>query len=301
MNSSYLIQYFLSDLLFQSDTVWFNRPTPPKEIVDHLESIELNKTNSWYHRLIHCTEYVSKKLGSDYSIALTDLGGILDILSSFLGPKELILTMKRKPSIIDECRAIILEKTMFVYEKLQSIIEKYSNGSNSWIPIWCPKRYYPVQCDFSAMLSPKYFNRFALPDIKAQAESLDYCIYLMDGPGQIPHLDSLLAEPSITCIQWVPGAGEKPADDGKWMPIYKKIQGADKNLIIDNPLEVSQSATQLYKKLDPNGLFMFVVYLSEIQAKFFLPDFLEGNYGEGVFKKFKRQYKKELRNKQKST
>ncbi|MEJ2251388.1 MAG: hypothetical protein P8Y70_12335 [Candidatus Lokiarchaeota archaeon] len=152
--------------------------------------------------------------------------------------------MKRNPSIIEGCRSIILEKTLKVYDKLQTIIEKYSDGCNSCIPLWCHKRYYPIQYDFAAMLSPKYFERFTLPDIKTQLESLDYSIYHMDGPRQIPHLDSILSISSLIGIQWVPGAGAEPADNERWMSFYKKIQESGKNLIVDNPLEVLQSASK---------------------------------------------------------
>ncbi|MEJ2251389.1 MAG: hypothetical protein P8Y70_12330 [Candidatus Lokiarchaeota archaeon] len=37
---------------------------------------------------------------------------------------------------------------------------------------------------------------------------------------------------------------------------------------------------------------MILAFLSEIQARYFLPDFLDGNYGEGDFKKFRRQVRK---------
>ncbi|MBD3197316.1 MAG: hypothetical protein GF317_19835 [Candidatus Lokiarchaeota archaeon] len=291
-----LASVFGANMTFKSETVWFNRQTPVDEIVPYLESIKLNGNNKWYNRLLKVTEYAAKRAGNNYSISVTDLGGVLDILSSFLGPTNIILTMKRNPSIIDKCRSIILEKLLKVYNELQSIIEKYQDGCNCWLPVWCPKRWYPIQSDFSAMLSPKFFKRFALPDIIEQAESLDYAIYHLDGPGQIVHLDDLLKEPSITGIQWVPGAGEEPAESEKWFPLYKKIQNAGKNIIADNPLDAEGCVTQLYKKFDPKGLFMILVYLSDIQAKYYLPDFLGGNYGEGEYRQFKREYRKRIKN-----
>ena len=89
---------------------------------------------------------------------------------------------------------------MHVYDDLQDLIDKYNLGCNSWLNVWCPKRYYTIQCDFAAMLSPKYFKRFALPDIVAQAEHMPYAIYHLDGPDALHHLDDLLAQPAITGI-----------------------------------------------------------------------------------------------------
>ncbi|MFX0156153.1 MAG: hypothetical protein ACFE9Q_16655 [Candidatus Hodarchaeota archaeon] len=280
---------------FQSNTVWFHKDTSSKEIIALLENVKVNKDNPWYTRLLKVTEFFAKKSRNEYSIALTDLGGVMDILSSFLGPTNLILTMKRRPDIIDACRSIILEKLLKVYNKLQTIIERYVDGCNSWMPIWCPKKWYPIQSDFSAMLSPKYFRRFVLPDIITQAESMDYAVYHLDGPGQIQHLDDLLQEPSITGIQWVPGVGVEPSNNEKWFPLYKRVQAAEKNLIIDNAGETPNIATSLYKSLKPKGLFMNLIFSRKLDVAYYLPTFMGGNGAEGDYKTFKKKYKKDMK------
>ena len=279
---------------FMSRTVWFNRPTPIEEIVPLLESVQLNMNNPWYARLIRTTEFVAKRAGKNYCIAMTDLGGVLDILSSFLGPTNIILTMKRQPSIIDTCRAIILEKLLKVYDDLQAIIERYVDGCSSWLNLWCSKRWYPIQCDFSALLSPKWFKRFVLPDIITQAEHMDYAIYHLDGPDALNHLGNLLAIDSINGIQWVPGAGDELKCNNAWMPVYKKIQDAGKNLVIDF-FELPENLAHFYKELDPRGLLITIIFLDYARAKFFLPKFIGGEGGEGNFRNFKRNYRKQLK------
>jgi len=280
---------------FMSQTVWFNKTTSIKEIVPLLESVQINMNNPWYARLIRITEYAAKRAGMGYSIAMTDLGGILDILSSFLRPENLILAMKRSPNIINTCRAIILEKILKIYDDLQTIIEQYGDGCNSWMNIWCPKRWYPIQCDFSAMLSPKWFKRFALPDIITQAEHLDYAIYHLDGPLALTHLDDILDIPSITGIQWVPGAGTEPKYHEKWIPIYKKIQGAGKNVVMDF-FEDIKFLPHIYKQFDAKSLFASIVSLNKIKLDFYLPTFIGGQGGSGNFKEFKRKIRKQLKN-----
>ena len=266
---------------FQSSTVWFSRPTKIEDITEYLESIKLNQSNEWYSRLLRITEYAAKRAGRNYTIAQSDLGGVLDILSAFLGPTNMILTMKRKPEIIDTCRSIILEKLLHVYDKLQDIIDKYGDGCISWLNVWCGKRSYTIQCDFSAMLNPKWFKRFALPDLVAQAEHLDYAIYHLDGPNALPHLDSLLDETAITGIQWVPGAGSAPMGSEEWISLYKKIQNAGKNLVIDaSPEQVSN----LYKNLDSKGLYVRTFYRTEFIANLYLQKFMGGNEGKLIFK-----------------
>ena len=251
-------------------TVWFSRPTEPQDIINVLESVKLDQNNEWYSRLVKTTEYAAKNAEKKYQISVTDLGGVLDILSSFLGPSNMILTMKRQPNIIDKCREIIFEVLMKVYNRLLEIIAKYCDGCNSWLNLWSRKNYYMIQCDFSAMLNPKWFNRFVLPDIISQTEQLDYSIYHMDGPNQIKYLDEILAIPQLTGIQWVPGLGRSPQGSEEWIPLYEKIQKAGKNVFIDAAPEL---VPHIYKQLDPKGLFVRTFYRSERIANLYLPSF----------------------------
>jgi 5-methyltetrahydrofolate--homocysteine methyltransferase len=218
-----------------------------------------------------------KRAKENYQISITDLGGVLDILSSFLGPTNLLLTMKRKPHIIDTCREIILEKLIKIYDKLYEIIKKDCKGFNAWLNVWCRKSWYPVQCDFIAMLNPKWFKRFALPDIITQIEHMDYAIYHMDGPYQIPFLDDFLLISHLTGIQWVPGAGRQPQGSEEWIPLYKKIQKAGKNVVIDT---LSEKVPHLYRNLEHKGLYVRTLYSSKIIADFYLPPFIGGGDGK---------------------
>ncbi len=284
--------------IYKAGTVWFNRPTPLDEIVDLLESVPINGNNPWYSRLIKISELSAKRGGTDFCVAMTDIGGVLDILSSFLGPEQLIMTMKRQPPLIDTCRAIILEKTMKVYAALQTVIEKYSDGCSSWMNIWCPKRWYPLQCDFSYMLSPKWFERFVLPDLITQAESLDYAIYHLDGPNQLKYLDTLLKIPTIHGIQWVPGAQSAPKCSTDWMPVYKKIQTVGKNVVIDF-FENSKFLPHFYSELDPKGLLITLIAADFAQLQFHLPTIFGGQGGVGNYKEFRRELRKKLREERK--
>ncbi|MHA1319072.1 MAG: hypothetical protein ACTSQ1_04575 [Promethearchaeota archaeon] len=262
---------------FKSGTVWFSLPTKPEDVIEHLESIKLNKNNEWYSRLLRMTETAAKRAGEAYLISMTDIGGVLDILSSFLGPTNIILTMKRKPEVIDTCRAIILEKLLQVYDDLQKIIEQYCDGCTCWLGVWNKKRWYALQSDFCAMLNPKWFKKFVLPDLVEQANCMDYAIYHLDGPNALPHLEYLLKEPSITGIQWVPGAGNASMGSNDWIPLYKKIQEAGKNLVIDSAPE---NVSHLYKSLNPKGLYVRTFYRSEYITNQYLPNFIGSHEGE---------------------
>jgi hypothetical protein len=264
---------------FRKRTVWFDKPTDIKEIVDVLEQAKINQNNEWYNRLIRVTEYAanrSQKSGLNYSVSTTDIGGVLDILSSFLKPTRIILAMKRNPEIIDTCRSIILEKTLKVYDDLVNIQKKYNLGINAWLDVWCPKTWYPMQCDFAYMLSPKYFKRFALPDLIEQAEHMDYSIYHLDGEPQLAHLDDLLEIEALTGIQWVPGTQGGNMSDEKWIPVYNKIQKGGKNIVMS---VAGTEFAEMYRRYEKKGLFVRSHLGSQIMAEFCLPEFMGGMGG----------------------
>ncbi|TXT67461.1 MAG: hypothetical protein BAJALOKI1v1_90033 [Promethearchaeota archaeon] len=278
-----------------AETVWYLKEMAPDEAITLLEETKLDKNNEWYSRFLNIVEYAAKRAEKgNYTIAMIDLGGVLDVLSSLLGPKNIILNMKRNPELIENACTLILEKEKRVFSDLQTIIDKHSLGCNSWLNLWCPKHYYPVQSDFSAMLSPKWFKRFALPYIKEQAEDLDFAVYHLDGENQIAHLNDLLSLDCLDGIQWVPGAGKEITSSMQWMPLYEKIQAAGKKVILTN-FEDSTMIPLFYEKLDPDLLYISRFFLDRFRAEFYLPEFIGGKGGKGNFRKFKRERKKEIK------
>ena len=103
---------------------------------------------------------------------------------------------------------------------------------SAWMGIWCPDTWYPLQCDFCAMLSPQQFEEFVLPDVATQCSRLNHSIYHLDGPGQIAHLDILLEIDDLDGIQWVPGSGNPQCESVRWRPIYEKILEKNKLLVL---------------------------------------------------------------------
>ncbi|MHA1792235.1 MAG: hypothetical protein ACTSVI_06285 [Promethearchaeota archaeon] len=271
-----LAAIFGCEPVFKKGTVWFDHPTAPDNIIDLLENAKINSNNKWYSRIINATKTAAEVANGLFAVGVTDLGGILDVLVSFVGYKNLVLMMKKKPAVIDTCRTIIIEKWHLIYDEVMKILDKMSLGCSTWLNVWCPKHWYPIQCDLSAALSPALFKRFVLPDLIFQSEKLDYCIYHLDGPNQIPYVDDILKIDGLTGIQWVPGILEPRAGHDKWIPLLKKIQKAGKNVIIDPS---PQFITKVYHELEARKLFVSTSFPSRIFADFYLPAFAGGMEG----------------------
>jgi hypothetical protein len=78
------------------------------------------------------------------------------------------------------------------------------------------------------MISEKMFEEFFLPGLIEECEKLDRCIYHLDGPDALKHLDVLLGIKKLSAVQWVCGAGNEGFT--RWTDVYKKIQKAGKGL-----------------------------------------------------------------------
>jgi hypothetical protein len=70
--------------------------------------------------------------------------------------------------------------------------------------------------------------KFALPEIAASCRRLSNPFFHLDGPGELKHLDALLAIPELKGIQWIPGAGQPPLTE--WPDVLRKIRAAGKRI-----------------------------------------------------------------------
>ncbi len=117
--------------------------------------------------------------------------------------------------------------------------------------IWSERPSIDLQSDFSCMISKTMFNTYFLPFLEEQTRMADRTIYHLDGPGAVKHVDALLALDHLDGIQWIPGAGARPAVE--WMPLLQKIQHAGKLVVAYcDPDHVHR----FLQELKPEGLML---------------------------------------------
>ena len=212
------------DVIPEHFTVWFD-----SEIRPPLEELqfEFDSENPWWKRVKDFTQQAIDRWGDQLAIGHTDLGGNLDILSSFRSANQLLMELIDAPEEVDRLVKEITTVWLRCYEELDEIIRKAGRGTCGWAGIWSPRgRTYMTQSDFCYMISPEMFERFVMPDLDAIFESMDHGFYHLDGKGQIAPLDHLLSMKNLAGIQWIPGAGQPSPDD--WLPLLKRIRDAGK-------------------------------------------------------------------------
>lgn len=160
---------------------------------------------------------------------MTDLGSALDVLQTFRGAENLLMDLYDSPDEVLRCVGEIHEIWLTCFDKLTAIIEGEAEGYSHWYAMYHERPGYILQSDFSYMIGPDMFKTFTAPELASLAQHMDKAVYHMDGIGQIPHLDQLLAMDGIRGIQWVPGDGEPCTRN--WDELMDRILSSGKKLI----------------------------------------------------------------------
>jgi 5-methyltetrahydrofolate--homocysteine methyltransferase len=211
----------------------------------------------WQHVLRLQSHFMSDP---EVMFSITDLGGIMDIVASLRTTEELLYDLYDYP---EEVKAFAKQvKTLWfkAFDKQVETIRKTGLPYNNWMNIPSEKPWYPLQCDFCYMLSPKHFEEFVLDDLVDQVNHMERSIYHLDGIGEIPHLDMLLDIPNLTGIQWVAGDGQPALINEAWLDLYKRIKDKKKNLVLMVKSTFTEAdmpqLEKFIKSVDPVGTYI---------------------------------------------
>ena len=215
-----------------SGGVWFH---PVKQVPIHELTFSYDANNKWLLKIKDLMAEATRRWQGEVVVGMPDLGGVLDILSTFLPGEELLIALYDEPEEVVRCCKEIQALWFRYYDELAAITAPTAKGYSNWADTLAPGRNssgYIYQCDFSYMIGPDMFRDFVLETLQA-----DFCrttcnAYHLDGVGEIPHLDMLLACEDLQLIQWVPGAGAP--HESQWGDLYKRILRAGKHVQINN-------------------------------------------------------------------
>ncbi len=258
-----LASYLGCQANFADDTVWFGPP-----ILHNWNSfkIQFNPHNTLWKVTKELTLLASKRGKDKFLVSFADLGGVMDIIASLVGTEKLCLDLLRYPNKVKELRNHIVKVWIECYDELFNIVKKNQKGTLGWLPVLSPGKTYPLQCDFSAMISPEMYEEFVAPEIQTLARHLDNVSYHLDGPDAVKHLDIILDIPEIDAIQWVPGVPSQGTGSAiPWISMLRKIQKRKKSLYIyaSEPGQVER----LISELSPEGLLICTSCDSEEEAR----------------------------------
>jgi hypothetical protein len=206
-----------------SGTCWF---LPQKDEDPKTLKFQYDPDNIWLNRIKSIYKACMERWEGMVQVGMSDLGGNLDIVSTFLPSVKLLFALYDYPEEIKKLNWDAHEMWWRYFNEFNSILQPKNPGYTAWTAIFSEEPYYMLQCDFSYMIGPKMFDEFVKPELAETCKKLTNPFYHLDGPGQLPHLDSLLMIPELKGVQWIPGSGSP--DWRYWPEVYKKIHKAGK-------------------------------------------------------------------------
>ena len=221
-----VVEAFLGARLDNSTgRVWFH---PPRDIPITELSLEYDPHNVWFCRIKDICAAAMARWKGRVLVAMTDVGGNLDILAAFRPGERLLLDLYDHSEEVKRATWEAHRLWHRYFDEINAVLQPVNPGYSDWSGIYCQEPSYMLQCDFSYMISPAMFNEFARPELDATCERLAHSMYHLDGVGQLPHLDSLLGIGRLDGVQWVPGAGKPGCEH--WPEVYRKIRAAGKKI-----------------------------------------------------------------------
>ena len=206
-----------------SGRVWFH---PPEERAIEDIHFEYDPGNIWLQRIKAIYRAGMERWQGSVLMGMTDLGGTMDILSTFRPSEKLLLDLYDSPDEVERLMRECHEMWHRYFDELNAILRPVNPGYSDWSRIYSETPTYMLQCDFSYMIGPKMFGRFVLPELEASCKRLPHAFYHLDGVGQLPHLGSILQIEELDGVQWIHGDG-KP-DSGNWPEVFRTIQQGKK-------------------------------------------------------------------------
>ncbi|MCC7493661.1 MAG: hypothetical protein IT204_15000 [Fimbriimonadaceae bacterium] len=212
--------------------------------------IVLDPQNAWWTRLLEFYRILSATFDGQAALSHLDLHSNLDTLLAMRGGERLCMDLVLEEDAIDRAMADVRTLYEPIYTGVYEAGQMAGTGVTGWVPAYHPVRTNTIQCDFAALIGPAHFKRWALPALAEEAEYLGACIYHLDGPECLVHVDDLCSIPHLRGIQWTTGSRNKPF--GEWMDLLHRIQAKGKALWV--PCD-TESIKYFHRELQHDQVF----------------------------------------------
>lgn len=214
---------------FDRETVWYE---PCIDDRTFSKPVRFDpQMNPWFTKHMELIELGMQSAHGRYLVGIPDLIENLDTLAALRGSEQLLYDLIERPSWVQDRLAEINVAYSTVFERMFACVQD-DDGGNAFaaFSIWGPGKTAKLQCDFSAMLSPKMFHEFAVPYLSDQCRWLDFSLYHLDGTTALQHLDGLLEIEPLKAIEWTPQAGLPGGGSPQWYVLYQRIKAGSKSV-----------------------------------------------------------------------
>jgi hypothetical protein len=250
--------FYGAELIFGQVTSW---SVPLVRDWDQVDELHFDPDNLYFKKLEELTYHALERCPGKFLVGYTDLHPGLDCVAAWRDPLQLCFDMIENPEQVERLAELAIADFETIYDHFDRILKSAGQLSVSWMGIPSFGRMHIPSCDFSALISPTFFEQFGLPILQHEVKTMTHNIFHMDGKGVARHIDTILSVPEVHAVQWVQGVG----DDYpimQWALFIKDFQARGMPVIVDlAPSELEQ----FIDVMDPHGLFLWIASDSEQQ------------------------------------
>jgi hypothetical protein len=218
------------------------------------DKLAFDWNNVYFRKLEELTRFAIERCKYKALIGYTDLHPGLDCVAAWRGTQQLCIDMIEMPEQVEHLAELAIADFEIIYNHFDRMLKEAGQLSVSWMGIPSFGRMHIPSCDFSTLISPRFFQRFGLPILNREVETTTHNVFHVDGRGVAKHLDTILGVPKVHAIQWVQGVGsDYPIM--QWVPFIKDLQAKQVPVIVDLSKE---DLNDFLSIMDPRGLFLWV-------------------------------------------
>ncbi len=252
--------FYGAELIFGEVTSW---SVPLIKDWTDIDKLYLDMGNEYFSKLEELTRHALERCSGKFMVGYTDLHPGLDCVAAWRDPQQLCFDMIDAPEQVERLADLAVADFEKVYNHFDTFLKDAGQLSVSWMGIPSFGRMHIPSCDFSTMISPRFFKRFGLPILQREVKTMTHNIFHVDGKGVARHLDAILSVPEVHAVQWVQGVGDD-LPIMQWVPFIQELQAKNVPVIVDlnkNELDGFMDV------MDPHGLFLWVATDNEDEEK----------------------------------
>jgi hypothetical protein len=243
--------FYGAELVFGEITSW---SLPCVRHWEDVDNLVLDWNNVYLKKLEELTEFALERCKHKALVGYTDLHPGLDCVAAWRDPQQLCIDMLQAPEQVKRLAELAIADFEAIYDHFDGILKAAGQPSVSWMGIPSFGRMHIPSCDFSTLISPRLFQRFGLPILQKEVQTMTHNVFHVDGRGVAKHLEAILGVPDVHAVQWVQGVGnDYPIM--QWGPFIKDLQAKHKPVIVDLSKE---DLNDFISVMDPKGLFLWV-------------------------------------------
>ena len=243
--------FYGAELEFGDVTSWSH---PFVKEWNDVEKLHFSKDNVYFKKIEELTSHALERCEGKFLVGYTDFHPGEDCAMAWRGSTQMCMDVYDYPEQLQALIEFAFRDFQAIFDHFDDMIKAGGQPSSTWIGIPSFGKMHVPSCDWSAMISPKFFRKFSFPYLSEEVIPMDRSIYHVDGPGVARHLDQILTVPKVHAIQWVQGLG-KLAPIMQWVPLIQQVQDAGKAIIVDlKPAELDE----FMDTVRPEGIYLWV-------------------------------------------